>query len=327
MILHEFTPSTFRQARRFGSAPFDRNLELRVAIVDPAEPHCNEPGHPAEGPSCALLTLRRSLDNRNGSVKIRVSPGTFKLPMILAAITALSLAACVVLTDPAPSTLPGRLVQMLAGIASSTNSAVRASSNPPLDHFPIARALNAGPEVRDDYFVVGVELEGEARAYPLNMLSRPDHHVLDDVLGGVPIAVTWCGLCQSPLVYGRRVDDKTLTFFVSGELYGENMMMRDVETGSGWPQMLGEAIDGPLEGGTLQQIPSVWTDWKAWRTEHPDTTVVMIPQTVDYYRHDSEETIVPFEKRYFSNLQWGYVREGKAALVAVTRARQGRRGE
>ena len=78
-------------------------------------------------------------------------------------------------------------------------------------------------DVLDEYYVVGVELDGESRAYPINMLSRPDHHVVNDVLGGQPIAVTWCGLCQSPLVCERRVDGQTLTFFVSGELYGENI--------------------------------------------------------------------------------------------------------
>jgi hypothetical protein len=245
-------------------------------------------------------------------VKRRFRTVFVKVPAIVASMAVLSLVVSVVLTDPAPSTLPRRTLQRLVGSLYTGSSPPQNSSNPPLINFPIATAKDAGAKVHDDYFVVGVELNGETRAYPLNMLSRPDHHVLDDVLGGQPIAVTWCGLCQSPLVYARQVDDKTLTFFVSGEVYGENMMMRDVETNSAWPQMLGEAIEGPFAGRSLQQVPSVWTDWKSWRTEHPNTTVVLIPQTVDYYRHDSQDTNPPVEKRYFSNLQWGYVRDGKA---------------
>lgn len=183
---------------------------------------------------------------------------------------------------------------------------------PPLVDVPVVAAPAAGDDVGDDYFVIGVEIGGESRAYPINMLSRPDHHVVDDVLGGQPIAVTWCGLCQSPLVYERQVDGKTLTLFVSGELYGENMLMQDVETGSEWPQIAGTAIKGPLEGKSLVLIPSVWTDWKSWRTQHPATTLLKIEQTVDYYRHDQASASPPLEKRYFSNLQWGFVRDGQA---------------
>ncbi len=252
------------------------------------------------------------IDKGKKTVKARFSAVFIKVPIVIVGLTALSLITSIVLTDSAPSTLPRRALRAIKEIAPSGGSPLKDFSNPPLVNFPVAKASDVGFKIRDEYFVVGVELDGEARAYPLNMLSRPDHHVLDDVLGGEPIAVTWCGLCQSPLVYARRVHDRTLTLFVSGELYGENMMMKDVETGSAWAQMLGEAVDGPLEGSLLQQIPSIYTDWKSWRTDHPETTVVMIPQTVDYYRHDTEDMVVPFEKRYFSNLQWGFVREGKA---------------
>ncbi len=166
--------------------------------------------------------------------------------------------------------------------------------------------------VSDDDYVIGVEHEGAARAYPLNMLSRPDHHVVDDTLGGRPIAITWCGLCQSPVVYDRTVDGKTLTLFVSGELYGENMMMRDVETGSDWPQIMGQAIHGPLAGKALAQLPSVWTDWKTWRTQHPDSTLLQLEKSVDYYRHDTNLAPAPLEARYLSSLQWGHVQNGQA---------------
>ena len=154
--------------------------------------------------------------------------------------------------------------------------------------------------------------EWRVRTYPLNMLSRPDHHVVNDTLGGRPIAVTWCGLCQSPLVYARQVAGKTLTLFVTGHVYIENMVMSDVETKSEWPQMLGEAVGGPLKEQSLERIPSVWSDWKTWRTTHPETTLLKIRQTVDYYRHDPENSTDPFEPKYFANLQWGFVRGGRA---------------
>ena len=245
-------------------------------------------------------------------MKSVVSTAFLKVPLIVIGVVVLCLGVSFVLTDPAPSTLPRRVRHLLAAISAMWSSPPRAVPTPPLVDIPVMTVEAAGHEVRDEYFVVGVELNGKSRAYPLNMLSRPEHHVLDDTLGGQPIAVTWCGLCQSPVVYARQVEGKTLTLYVSGEIYGENMLMRDVETGSDWPQMLGEAIKGPLKGKSLEQIPSVWTDWKTWRTDHPETTVLKVSKTIDYYRHDPVSSSSSFEERYFASLQWGFVRSGKA---------------
>lgn len=235
-----------------------------------------------------------------------------KTLLIALTLGGLSLGASIVLTDPAPATLPGRARDWLKHISMRARSPQRNAPCEPLLDIPVISAQDAGTEVRDACFVVGVEINGECRAYPLNMLSRPDHHVLDDTLGGQPIAVTWCGLCQSPVVYARRVARKTVTLFVDGRLHGENMVMKDVETGSEWPQMLGEATSGPLAGESLEQLPSVWTDWKTWRTDHPQTTVVKISQTVDYYRHDPPTSTSGWENRYFRNLQWGFVRGNRS---------------
>jgi hypothetical protein len=235
-----------------------------------------------------------------------------RLPLIVTALGAASAGACVILSEPAPSTLPRQAWQWLVEASERWSTPAPDEPNCPLVDVPIMTVEAAKREVRDEFFVVGVELNGETRAYPFNMLSRPDHHVVNDTLGGLSIAVTFCGLCQSPIVFSRRVADKTLTLFVSGELFGENMVMQDVETGSNWPQMLGEAVSGPLEGKSLPQIPAVWTDWKTWHRKHPTTTVLRIDQAVDYYRRDAEDSTSGWEKRYFASLQWGLVREGKA---------------
>jgi len=245
-------------------------------------------------------------------MKSVVGTALLKVPMIVVGLVVLCLVASFVLTDPAPSTLPRRVRRLFADIAAILSSKPEVVPSPPLVDMPVVPAELAGPEVHDDYYVVGVELNGESRAYPLNMLSRPEHHVLNDTLGGQPIAVTWCGLCQSPVVYVRQVEGKTLTLYVSGEIHGENMLMKDVDTGSDWSQMLGEAIKGPLKGESLEQIPAVWTDWKTWRTEHPETTALKISQTIDYYRHDPASSNSSLEGRYFAILQWGFVRSGKA---------------
>jgi Protein of unknown function (DUF3179) len=249
------------------------------------------------------------------SMKARVVGVFLKLPLIVVGLVLPSLGASIVLTHRDPLTLPWRARRWIADNSAWWYAPPRKNTAfAPLVSFPVAAAQAAGPEVRDEQFVVGVELNGESRAYPLNVLYKLDRHVLDDTLGGQPIAVTWCGLCQSPAVYARRIASKTLTFFVSGNLRDDNMVMKNVETGSEWPQILGEAIKGPLEGQSLERIPSVWTDWKSWRTGHPDTTVAKLIQTVDDYRHDPESLSSQSEKekRYFSSLQWGFVRAGKA---------------
>ncbi len=238
-----------------------------------------------------------------------------KVPLIVVGVITLALGTAIVLTDPAPGslwTLPRRTRRLIEEVSKAPPPEPEVSPFPALKHPPIVKADATGSDVRDEHYVVGVEIDGESRAYPLNMLSRLDHHVINDTLGGEPIAVTFCGLCQAPLVYRRQVDGRTLTFFVSGYIYIENMMMKDVETGSEWPQMMGEAVEGPLKGKSLDPVPWAWTDWKSWRTSHPETTLLELPHAVDYYGHDLADSSSSLEKRYFSNLQWGFERGGKS---------------
>jgi Protein of unknown function (DUF3179) len=126
----------------------------------------------------------------------------------------------------------------------------------------------------DSGLVIGVEHRGEARAYPVDLLSL--HEVVNDVVGGMPIAVTWCPLCASAVGYDRRVGDRTLTFGVSGYLYRANLMLFDRQTGSMWSQLLGGAVTGRYRGTALRRVPIVHQTWAQWRREHPETLVLSI---------------------------------------------------
>jgi hypothetical protein len=183
---------------------------------------------------------------------------------------------------------------------------------PPVAGFPIVPADAHGVVMLDEDFVLGVEIAGASRAYAINSMGKPESELLNDTLAGQPIAVTFCGACQSPLVFSRRVEGKTLTLHISGELLSDNMIMRDVETDSNWLQLTGEAIDGPLKGHQLEQIPVVWTDWKTWRERHPDTTLPELPNVVQNYRHHELYSAFPLERSFFSGLQWGLARGPKA---------------
>lgn len=97
-------------------------------------------------------------------------------------------------------------------------------------------------------------------------------------------------------MYIREFDGKPLTFAVSPLLYNESLVMVDLETSTFWSHLLGKAMHGPLEGQTLKMINSVVCDWKSWKADHPQTSVLdMVPTILslkdDYYA-DATEYIV-----------------------------------
>jgi hypothetical protein len=120
-------------------------------------------------------------------------------------------------------------------------------------------------------------IDDPSRAYPVRILNN--HEIVNDSLPGGdgsvrPIAVTWCPICASAVVYDRRVDGRTLTFGTSGKLADDALVMYDRETGSEWKQPLGRAIAGPLEGTDLAVVPSTTTTWERFRAAHPDGAVL-----------------------------------------------------
>ena len=121
----------------------------------------------------------------------------------------------------------------------------------------------------DDTDVIGVTLDGEAKAYPVSVLNSSEMVV--DELAGVPILVTWCPLCGTALVHRRELDGEPIVFGVQGALWMNAMTWWDHDTGSIWSQPVGEAIAGPLRGRTVELLPSEFTTWGAWRIGHTET--------------------------------------------------------
>jgi hypothetical protein len=122
--------------------------------------------------------------------------------------------------------------------------------------------------------VIGVVIEGRARAYPITILNW--HEVVNDSLAGTPIAVTFCPLVQGAAVYSRETGGNTLTLGVSGKLYQSNLVIYDQGTQSLWSQLEGRALTGPMAGRKLTQLPSTVTTWEAWQRKHPATDVLSI---------------------------------------------------
>ncbi|MDA0658571.1 MAG: DUF3179 domain-containing protein [Planctomycetota bacterium] len=121
--------------------------------------------------------------------------------------------------------------------------------------------------------VVGVALNGQARAYPISILTQ--HEIVNDKLGETPIAVTYCPLCDSVIVFDRTTDIGVKEFGVSGLLYNSNVLMYDrSEKESLWSQMKMKGVSGPAKGINLQVLPMELTSWNAWQSKNPETDVM-----------------------------------------------------
>lgn len=124
----------------------------------------------------------------------------------------------------------------------------------------------------EDDLVLGIATADVVRAYPAFILNR--HEIVNDVVSGTPVAVTWCPLCGSGLAFERVVDGKTSEFGVSGVLNESDLVMYDRNSESLWQQISGRAFIGPARGRTLTPFPMAMATWAEWRQAHPDTEVL-----------------------------------------------------
>ena len=151
------------------------------------------------------------------------------------------------------------------------------SGGPPKDGIPsidTPEFTEASQEyhVSDSDTVLGLEINGDVRAYPLSILVW--HEIVNDNVGGVPVAVTYCPLCFTNQVFERVIDGQEVEFGTSGKLYNSNLVMYDRLTNSYWSQALGKAIVGELTGYELSTIPFDVIRWGDWKSLHPDSVVL-----------------------------------------------------
>ena len=170
------------------------------------------------------------------------------------------------------------------------------SGGPPKDGIPaiftpnFETQLEAGDWLSDNEPVIALEIDGEAKAYPLSILIW--HEIANDNVGGIPVLVSFCPLCYSAIVYDRRVNGIAPHFGVSGLLRHSDMIMYDNATESYWQQFNGEAIVGDMVEAILEFIPSQIISFKQFKEAYPDAVVL------------SKET--GFNRRYGMNPYVGY---------------------
>ncbi|MGD9752664.1 MAG: DUF3179 domain-containing (seleno)protein, partial [Acidimicrobiia bacterium] len=142
---------------------------------------------------------------------------------------------------------------------------------PPIDQPRFERATSV-EWLHDAEPVLSLEINGDARAYPIQIMTW--HEIVNDAVGDVPVAVTYCPLCNSAIVYDRRADGRIFDFGTSGRLLHSSLVMYDRQTESLWSHFTGQAVIGTATGTTLETWPVSTISWESFRAAHPDGLVL-----------------------------------------------------
>lgn len=121
--------------------------------------------------------------------------------------------------------------------------------------------------------VVGLEVGGVARAYPLRVLMW--HEIVNDTIGGLPVTVTYCPLCNAAIVFDRRVEGRVLDFGTTGNLRNSDLVMWDRQTESWWQQFQGMAIVGEMTGTVLKIVPARLESYHNFSKRFPNGEVLV----------------------------------------------------
>ena len=158
---------------------------------------------------------------------------------------------------------------------------------------PVFISASAATYLQPTDRVIGISIDDVARAYPLRILNY--HEVVNDRFDEMPVAVTYCPLCDSCAAFDRRTTLGETEFGVSGRLYNSNVLMFDRvgKTPSLWSQLKMQAVSGPAVQNTLTPLPLELTTWQDWLSRHPYTQVLS-PET----GHTRDYTRNPYA-RYF----------------------------
>tara|TARA_R110002095_G_scaffold29520_1_gene29151 strand:+ start:1471 stop:2319 length:849 start_codon:yes stop_codon:yes gene_type:complete len=168
------------------------------------------------------------------------------------------------------------------------------SGGPPKDGIPAIDAptfIAVSNETRlaDAEPVLSLAMGGEVKAWPIRYLMW--HEIVNDSLGGTPIAVTFCPLCNTGMIFDRRLNGETLSFGVTGLLRKSDLVMYDRQSESWWQQAVGEGIVGKYTGAQLAQLPAIMESWGEYRARAPQGLVMDEP---------------PYRRDYGSNPYRGY---------------------
>ncbi len=166
---------------------------------------------------------------------------------------------------------------------------------PPIDHPQFETVVSAENWLEDREPVIALVLGNDARSYPLQIMTW--HEIVNDIVSGLPVTVTFCPLCNTALVFERpEVNGESLSFGTSGNLRNSDLVMYDRQTESWWQQFSGEAIVGELTGSRLTPVPATIIAWEDFKFAYPQGQVL------------SQDT--GFDRAYGKNPYAGYDNAG-----------------
>lgn len=145
---------------------------------------------------------------------------------------------------------------------------------PPIDNpefVSVAEADHLSPQDP----VMSFTFNGETRAYPLRVMTF--HEIVNDEVGGHPVSVTYCPLCNAAIVFDRELDGEILDFGTTGKLRNSDLVMYDRQTDSWWQQFSGESITGSYAGQELTMLPSQLISFERFAAANPDAMVLADP--------------------------------------------------
>lgn len=201
------------------------------------------------------------------------------------------------------------------------------SGGPPKDGIPsidnpkFISVTEANKFLKDDELILGINLNGDKRAYPLQIMVW--HELVNDIIDKKPILISYCPLCGTGIAFSREVNNEAIEFGVSGKLYNSDLVMYDRKTNTLWEQITGKAIIGELTGMKLKQVSLDTIKWNEWKELYPDTSVLSKDTgfsrsygTWPYGDYDtSKEIYFPVENKDDSlhpkNVVYGIVINGK----------------
>ncbi len=198
---------------------------------------------------------------------------------------------------------------LLVGVAAFVFNGVMAADVMFYQPRNFVMASEADNEIDPDRMIIGVELNGEAKAYPISLIGY--HHQVRDSIGGKPVMVTYCTVCRTGRVFEPLVNGKPEKFRLVG-MDHFNAMFEDETTGSWWRQVSGEAIAGKLKGETLPELMSHQTSLKQWLAMFPNSTIMQpdpdfsekYDSTAKYERGKSESKLTRTDSLSWKDKSW-----------------------
>ncbi|HSS63039.1 MAG TPA: DUF3179 domain-containing protein, partial [Gammaproteobacteria bacterium] len=143
---------------------------------------------------------------------------------------------------------------------------------PPIDEPEFDTTAEASEWIDPREPVVVLTIDDVTRAYPLQILTW--HEIVNDKVGGIPVSVTFCPLCNATIVFDRRVEGRILDFGTTGKLRKSDLVMYDRQTESWWQQFSGQAIVGDLSGEVLERIPASIVAFEDFERAYPFAQVL-----------------------------------------------------